>query len=261
VNLPSAPLYQCAACRAESTYSPVCPSCGSINTLRLPPPAVGPNGARGRAESDSPSRGPKPMRVQTKPIPRLKTGLDALDKALGGGFVPGSATLLSGEGGVGKSTLALRLAAAIPEALYIASEETQEQVEYRMTRTAADAAGVPLLATSDPEEILLWAKDYSLLLVDSVHGLFDPTVSSKRLIDYVKAERKSLLCVAHLTKDGTVRGPSTVTYFYDVVIDLARIDKTLRELVTLKNRWGPEGHWPLRLTERGWEEIREEPSA
>jgi DNA repair protein RadA/Sms len=181
---------------------------------------------------------------------------------LGGGFVPGSATLLSGERGVGKSTLALRLAAAIPKTLYVASEETKEQVEYRMTRTALHAAGVPVLVTRDEEEILQWAGDYSLLLVDSVHRLRDPTRSSESLVDYVKGTGKSLVCVAHLTKDGTVRGPSTMSYLYDVEIELIRTNEDAlevgarewRALETLKNRWGPEGVWTLRLTAKGWTE-------
>jgi DNA repair protein RadA/Sms len=208
-----------------------------------------------RGEVGSRPRGPEPLRVQTAPIPRLNTGLAALDSALGGGFVPGSATLLSGERGVGKSTLALRLAAAILRTLYIASEETREQVEYRMTRTALDAAGVPVLVTRDPEEILKWSRDYDLLLVDSVHRLEMPTAASELLIDHVKETGKSLVCVAHLTKDGTVRGPSTMSYLYDVEIELERIDESARALTTLKNRWGPEGSWPLRLTVRGWEEV------
>jgi DNA repair protein RadA/Sms len=172
--------------------------------------------------------------------------------------VPGSATLLSGERGVGKSTLSLRLAAAIPKTLYIASEETREQVEYRMTRTELRAAGVPVLVTRDPEEILRWGREYDLWLVDSVHRLEMPTAASELLIDEVKASGKSLVCVAHLTKDGTVRGPSTMSYLYDVEIEISRVDETHRELVTLKNRWGPEGAWPLRLTAKGWSEETEE---
>lgn len=169
---------------------------------------------------------------------------------------------------MGKSTLALRLAAAIPKTLYVASEETKEQVEYRMTRTALHAAGVPVLVTRDEEEILQWAGDYSLLLVDSVHRLHDPTRSSESLVDYVKGTGKSLVCVAHLTKDGTVRGPSTMSYLYDVEIELERAcgeppalagaqESQPRELVTLKNRWGPEGSWPLWLTAKGWAEESE----
>jgi DNA repair protein RadA/Sms len=248
----------CSSCFAERlSYAVACEACHASNTLRR---AV--NGVRVPLSKEN---RPEPLRVQTAPIPRTPTGLGALDSALGGGFVPGSATLLSGERGVGKSTLALRLVAAIRNALYVASEETREQVEYRMTRTALDAAGVPVLVTRDEEEILQWAGDYSLLLVDSVHRLHDPTRSSESLIDYVKGTGKSLVCVAHLTKDGTVRGPSTMSYLYDVEIELERAcgeqpapagaqESQPRELVTLKNRWGPEGSWPLWLTAKGWAE-------
>jgi DNA repair protein RadA/Sms len=266
--LPFSSSYQCLKCGVVlASYSPTCGECGAENTLRSRA-AV----ARFPVKPLSSPR-PEPLRVQTAPIPRTLTGLGALDLALGGGFVPGSATLLSGERGVGKSTLALRLAAAIPNTLYVASEETKEQVEYRMTRTALDAAGVPVLVTRDEEEILQWAGDYSLLLVDSVHRLHDPTRSSETLVDYVKGTGKSLVCVAHLTKDGTVRGPSTMSYLYDVEIELIRVNESERELAydprhgmkdgharaleTLKNRWGPEGSWPLWLTAKGWEEESE----
>jgi DNA repair protein RadA/Sms len=265
--LPFSSSYQCLKCGVVlASYSPTCGECGAENTLRSRA-AV----ARFPVKPLSSPR-PEPLRVQNAPIPRTLTGLGALDSALGGGFVPGSATLLSGERGVGKSTLALRLAAAIPNTLYVASEETKEQVEYRMTRTALDAAGVPVLVTRDEEEILQWAGDYSLLLVDSVHRLHDPTRSSESLIDYVKGTGKSLVCVAHLTKDGTVRGPSTMSYLYDVEIELIRVNESERELAydprhgmkdgharaleTLKNRWGPEGSWPLWLTAKGWTEEK-----
>jgi DNA repair protein RadA/Sms len=239
--------YLCMTCEVlHEHYAPSCPSCGAANTLRRGRPLPG--------TSVRKAPRPEPLRVQTAPIPRTPTGLGALDSALGGGFVPGSATLLSGERGVGKSTLALRLAAVIPNTLYIASEETKEQVEYRMTRTALHAAGVPVLVTRDEEEILQWAGDYSLLLVDSVHRLRDPARSSESLIEYVKETGKSLVCVAHLTKDGTVRGPSTMSYLYDVEIEIERVDESARALTTLKNRWGPEGSWPLRLTAKGWTE-------
>jgi predicted ATP-dependent serine protease len=127
-----------------------------------------------------------------------------------------------------------------------------------MTRTAPHAAGVPVLVTRDVDEVLTWASNYALLLVDSVHRLNDPTRSSELLIDSIKTTRKSLVCVAHLTKDGSVRGPSTMSYLYDVEIEIERVDESARALTTLKNRWGPEGSWPLRLTAKGWTEEPEE---
>jgi DNA repair protein RadA/Sms len=240
--------FACLVCNhMTDTYSPACPSCASPNTLKR--------------QVQSSNAGVAPMRARTVKLARTKVGLESIDQALGGGLVPGSAILLSGTPGVGKSTLALFLTAALGEgALYVTSEETREQVEDRMTRTALSAQGTPLLCTREPAEVLRVMNDYSFIVVDSLHKLLGNAEDvANRLVDRVKESGNSLLCVAHLTKAGTVRGPSTVEYVFDANLELVRPEEgqPLRELITLKNRFGPEGSWRMLLTSRGWEETED----
>jgi DNA repair protein RadA/Sms len=202
------------------------------------------------------------MRARTESLQRTLTGLAPFDAALGGGLVAGSAMLLSGDKGTGKSTLALWLLRSLRSAIYVASEETREQVEDRATRTLPDALGCPLLVTQNLTEVLRHAQERQLTVVDSLH-LLDGKVedNAKALLRFCKERNTTLVAIAQLTKDGkTVRGGGIVEYVFDVHCQLSREDpldraNKTRVLTTLKNRYGEEGEWRLRLGATGWREV------
>lgn len=186
------------------------------------------------------------------------TGIGEFDRVLGGGVVPGAAILLSGEPGVGKSTLLLevcaRLARAGQRVLYVSAEESASQVRLRAERTGALSDELYLAAETDLATILgqVDAVKPRLLVVDSVQ-----TVSSAlsdgapgqpaqvrevagTLIRVAKERNLPVLLVGHVTKDGTIAGPRLLEHLVDVVCSFEGDRQTaLRFVRTLKNRFGP----------------------
>ncbi|KQV07054.1 DNA repair protein RadA [Leifsonia sp. Root112D2] len=213
----------------------------------------------------------KPVRLEesraARPITSFTTadavthwpsGIDEFDRVLGGGIVPGAAILLSGEPGVGKSTLLLEVAskaaAAKSRVLYVSAEESVSQVHMRAERTGALHDNLFLAAETDLATILaqIDATKPQLVIVDSVQ-----TVSSSlseglagqpsqvrevasTLIRVAKERNLPVLLVGHVTKDGSIAGPRLLEHLVDVVCQFEGDRQTsLRFVRALKNRFGP----------------------
>jgi DNA repair protein RadA/Sms len=197
-------------------------------------------------------------RIDTRDAPRRTTGVDEFDRVLGGGLVPGAAILLSGEPGVGKSTLLLEVAAQSAKAgrrvLYASAEESTAQVRLRAERTGALHDELYLAAETDLATILghVDQVEPELLIVDSVQ-----TVSSSMsegmaghpsqvrevastLIRVAKDRGLPVIIVGHVTKDGSIAGPRILEHLVDVVCHFEGDRQTsLRFVRALKNRFGP----------------------
>lgn len=196
--------------------------------------------------------------IDTRDAPRRTTGVGEFDRVLGGGLVPGAAILLSGEPGVGKSTLLLEVAAQSARAgrrvLYASAEESTAQVRLRAERTGALHDELYIAAETDLATILGHVDEVrpELLIVDSVQ-----TVSSalsdgmaghpsqvrevaSTLIRVAKERGLPVIIVGHVTKDGTIAGPRVLEHLVDVVCQFEGDRQTsLRFVRALKNRFGP----------------------
>ncbi len=186
------------------------------------------------------------------------TGVDELDRVLGGGLVPGSVVLLAGEPGVGKSTLLLEVAArwAAPghRALYVTGEESAAQVRIRAERVGSVSDELFLAAETDLSTVLGHVEQVGpgLLVVDSVQtvttseadgaagGVTQVREVTGALIRAAKTRAMAVIIVGHVTKDGSVAGPRTLEHLVDVVLNVeGDRHARLRLVRALKNRYGP----------------------
>jgi DNA repair protein RadA/Sms len=185
------------------------------------------------------------------------TGMDELDRVLGGGLVPGGVVLLAGEPGVGKSTLLLEagaMAARSGPVLYVTGEESAAQVRLRAGRIDALADELYLAAETDLSAVLSHVEAVSpeVLIVDSVQTIGSAAVDgsaggvaqvrevASTLIKLAKSRAMATILVGHVTKDGAVAGPRTLEHLVDVVLSFeGDRHSRLRLVRTVKNRFGP----------------------
>lgn len=198
------------------------------------------------------------IEVETTDAAHRPSGIGEFDRVLGGGIVAGAAILLSGEPGVGKSTLLLEVAAKVAatgrRVLYVTAEESTAQVRLRAGRTGALHSELYLAAETDLATILgqVDAVSPDLLIVDSVQTVASSLSDglpgqpsqvrevASTLIRIAKERQLPLLLVGHVTKDGTIAGPRLLEHLVDVVCQFeGDRQNALRFVRALKNRFGP----------------------
>ncbi|MEO6153430.1 MAG: DNA repair protein RadA [Croceibacterium sp.] len=250
--------YVCTECGSvASRWQGQCVDCGQWNTLVEDAPETV------FAAKHNLSSGGRPVDFESlsapgEPLVRRSTGLAEFDRALGGGFVPGSAVLMGGEPGIGKSTLLLQAAAAAARAgaaaYYISGEEAPGQVRMRAARLGLADAPLLLAAATSVRDILTTLGNGpppELLIIDSIQTMHSDqiegapgTVSQVRasafeLIRYAKDNGTALVLVGHVTKDGTIAGPRVLEHMVDVVMSFeGERSHQYRILRALKNRFG-----------------------
>jgi DNA repair protein RadA/Sms len=214
--------------------------------------------SRVQLQPTTPARAAIPIRqVDAAAAKAVPTGMDELDRVLGGGLVPGAVVLLAGEPGVGKSTLLLEagaLAAAVGRVLYVTGEESAAQVRLRADRIGAVSDNLYLAAETDFAAVLGHVQDVepSLLIVDSVQtitaagvdgvpgGVTQVREITAALTALAKQRTMTTVLVGHVTKDGSVAGPRTLEHLVDVVLQFeGDVRSQLRLVRALKNRFGP----------------------
>jgi DNA repair protein RadA/Sms len=193
------------------------------------------------------------------PLPqRLSTGIAELDRTLGGGFVAGSAVLMAGDPGIGKSTLLLQAAARLAKAgngvAYISGEESADQVRLRAKRLGLDGAPVQFAASGSVRDILTTLAQGpapALLIIDSIQTMHSDLIegapgtvsqvraSAQELIRFAKQAGTALILVGHVTKDGSIAGPRVLEHMVDTVLSFEGERTHLyRILRAIKNRFG-----------------------
>jgi len=248
--------FVCQSCGAvHAKWAGRCDACGAWNSIVEEQAAdTVPRGLDGRsgrkiAFADLGNAGPD--------TPRFATGIAEFDRVCGGGLVPGSAILIGGDPGIGKSTLLLqvvcRLAAERP-AIYVSGEEAVEQIRLRAARLGVHQAPVSLGAATNVRDIVASLEGLdngALVVIDSIQTMYVDTLesapgtvgqvraSAAELIRVAKREGLCLLLVGHVTKDGAIAGPRVLEHMVDAVLYFeGERGHQFRILRGVKNRFG-----------------------
>jgi DNA repair protein RadA/Sms len=264
----AAALYQCSECGWRSTkWAGRCGECQAWGTVAearigvLAGTALARATVRAAALPGQPAATGGPATpitdVDATAASARPTGLDELDRVLGGGLVPGAVVLLAGEPGVGKSTLLLEagaLAAESGRVLYVTGEESAAQVKLRADRIGAISKNLFLAAETDFAALLAHVEAVSpaLLIVDSVQtvtaagiegapgGVTQVREITSALMTLAKQRTLTTVLVGHVTKDGSIAGPRSLEHLVDVVLHFDGDSRArLRIVRALKNRFGP----------------------
>lgn len=251
--------YVCQSCGSVTfRWQGQCADCGEWNTLVEEAPETV------FSQKHDLSSGGRPIAFEPLDAPgeklvRMATGLAEFDRALGGGLVPGSAILMGGDPGIGKSTLLLQAAAKIAEAgrgvVYVSGEEAAGQVRLRAERLGLARAPVNLAAATSVRDILTTLAQMpppALLVIDSIQTMHSDTIegapgtvsqvraSAFELIRFAKEMGTALVLVGHVTKDGSIAGPRVLEHMVDVVMAFeGERSHQYRILRSIKNRFGP----------------------
>lgn len=253
-------IFVCSACGAEHRkWSGRCPDCGEWNCISE---QVIESGTAARAAGKSkPLAAAAITEINSERSPRRSTRIEELDRVLGGGMVPGSAVLIGGDPGIGKSTLLLQASALLAKdaeapVLYITGEESTQQVHLRGERIGALDKNLLLISACELESMLATIDKVkpAVVIIDSIQTTTTNrltsapgTVSQVRdcaaaLIGNAKQRGHALILVGHVTKEGALAGPRILEHMVDAVIyfegDRGHAHRILR---AVKNRFGPAG--------------------
>lgn len=260
----------CSECgHKEPRWLGRCPECGAWNSLN---------------EVKANRNKPKNAILQEKiPVPlasleieqesRFDSGIEELNRVLGGGIMKGSTVLVGGEPGIGKSTLMLQLASKIKtkgRILYITGEESLKQVKLRAQRIQSMSDKIEVLCETGLTYITQAIETIKpvLIIIDSIQTIYSPDTGSipgtptqvklctYELNDYAKQRSTALFLIGHVTKEGLIAGPKVVEHLVDTVLYFDQAESDIRILRAAKNRFGPTHELGIfQMTETGLTQV------
>lgn len=270
-------LYSCTECGASAPkWQGQCPGCGLWNTLveTVAEPAAAHSRFVPLAGEAGAARVVTLDSVEAREEARTPTGIDELDRVLGGGIVRGGVVLLGGDPGIGKSTLLMQAGArlaAIGPVLYVSGEESAQQIAMRAQRLQVDAAQLQLLTEIRLENVLMRLAETRpvLAVIDSIQTLYSDALTSApgsvaqvrecaaQLTRYAKQSGTAIVLVGHVTKEGALAGPRVLEHIVDTVLYFEGDAHSSYRLVrAIKNRFGAANELGVfGMTERGLKPI------
>ena len=259
--------YLCSLCGyGSASWYGKCPSCGNWNTMIKE--------ELNEEEKLKPVKFIPLAKIDSLDKKRMKTEVFEFDRVLGGGFILGEVVLLTGEPGVGKSTLVFKCLQKI-KTIYISGEESQEQVKQRAERININLNNFYFTNETQIEGILAALEQnkekFSALVIDSIQTVYskdNPTPPGSvsqlkevlnKLISFIKKNRLFLIVIGHITKEGEIAGPKTLEHLVDCVLFLeGERFSNFRILRSLKNRFGPTDEVGIfEMKETGLEEVKQ----
>lgn len=271
-------IFACSKCGAQSPkWAGRCSECGAWGTLSEELPT---NPDSRENQKKQALVGIKPaelldwQELPKGPAQRYPTNIIEIDRVLGGGLVPGSLVLLSGEPGCGKSTLVAQIAQALEKNLsiiYISGEESGQQIKLRLDRLGYQPQKMAFASETKAETIIATAlkNQPQLLIIDSIQTVYSDQVPSEpgsinqikactiKLLELAKEQNIAVILIGHLTKDGTVAGPKTLEHLVDTVIYLENDPRHNYSILRAsKNRFGSTNEIGLlEMTSHGFRQL------
>ena len=277
-------LFYCTECGNETPkWSGQCPACRAWNTLVERPAEPKKRSAAAASVAGGGLRGtgnrPRPMReVETTHELRFETGMNELDRVLGGGAVKGSLVLVGGAPGIGKSTLMLQICdnlCRFASVLYVSGEESERQIKLRAERLHVRGEGMYLLAETNLEDVLESVNELKpdVLIVDSIQTLYNGDLTTApgsvgqvkdctmALMQLAKGQGITVFVIGHVNKEGSIAGPKVLEHMVDCVLYFeGEQQNSYRILRAAKNRYGSTNEIGMfDMTGRGLAQI-ENPS-
>ena len=264
-------VYLCSSCGQDfPKWNGQCPSCKEWGTL---------SEYKVSKSKNSLSKGMKKETLQLEEIlhkeeaRRTITGINELDRVLGGGILNGSMILLGGSPGIGKSTLALQILGTLSEnVLYVSAEESEEQIALRAKRLNILSSNIHLSSENRIDEIInqINIVKPQLLIIDSVQTVYSDSVESlpgsitqirecgQKLLQVAKDEKIAVLVIGHVTKEGVIAGPKMLEHMVDTVLYLEGDERQdHRILRSVKNRFGTTNEVGIfQMNTNGLSEVR-----
>jgi DNA repair protein RadA/Sms len=273
-------LYVCEQCGVSSPkWVGQCPDCSSWNSMVEQIAPIKQSGGKSGYAAATGEQIVKLADVQLKTEARIATGLNELDRVLGGGLVGDSVVLIGGDPGIGKSTLLIQTMCHLSQsrnALYVTGEESLQQITVRARRLELPQDQLNLLAETQVERIIAMAEKTQpqVLVVDSVQTLHTELLSSApggvsqvresaaQLVRFAKSKGVALFLVGHVTKEGTLAGPRVLEHMVDAVLYFeGERDSRFRVIRAVKNRFGAVNELGIfAMTDKGLRQVNN-PSA
>lgn len=278
MNSKAKSVYVCAQCGYESSkWYGKCPGCGEWNTLEEEIREQEKGISALSQKSGQPSAVNPAVSLNELSFDddeRYRTGLSELDRVLGGGVVKGSLVLLSGDPGIGKSTLLLQICQYLggdKKILYITGEESVRQIRLRASRLHVDTRNLFLLAENDLDNVTkaIYGEKPDIAIVDSIQTMYNREMSSspgsvsqvrectRELINVAKSSSIPLLVVGHVNKEGAIAGPKVLEHIVDAVLYFeGERNLPYRILRAVKNRYGSTNEIGVfEMTDEGLQEV------